>query len=65
MNPSDLAKEVGAFNMLRDRPSPLALVVGYVGPCLCYVVTAPVEKGRQIFRVNNPTRFSVDYDYTI
>ena len=70
MNASDLAKEVVAFNALRDRPSRLALVVhnGYGPTCTpALTILAPIENGRQILRVIFPEsnargRVTVDYD---
>jgi hypothetical protein len=69
MNASDLAKEVVAFNALRDRPSRLALVVhnGYGSTCTpVLTILAPIEKGRQILRIIFPEihargRVTVDY----
>ncbi len=65
MDASDLAREIVTYNMLPDRTSPLALVVGYhLIAGSTFVVTAPIENGRQILRVIYPQRnwAKIDYD---
>jgi hypothetical protein len=63
MTPTDLAKEVAAFNVLRDRPSTLAIELTPWSRGSLKVI-APVVNGRTILRVIFPQRqlFAVDYD---
>jgi len=65
MDASDLAREIVTYNMLPDRTSPLALVVGgHLIAGSTFAVTAPIENGRQILRVIYPQRnwAKIDYD---
>lgn len=63
MDAADLAREVVAYNQLRDRPSPLVLVVysrmwrgqlGVRNRAVTMRITSPIENGQLMLRVSFP-----------